>query len=169
MQHYDSQDDMNNLREMLNEAKHTRHCIQQAQREPKQNIRGTFFLFFETKTTVSFLTNWICRFCFSISFDSLFWFLSFTLFTTLFLFKWLDLTRENDDLKGVRNENEYVEQETNRNRESNEEGNDYGGTEKMKNISTDMMNSDQSNSNNRNNNTNTLNTSKKTNYWISMN
>ena len=54
MQHYDSQDDMNNLREMLNEAKHTRHCIQQAQREPKQNIRGTFFLFFETKTTVSF-------------------------------------------------------------------------------------------------------------------
>ena len=46
MQHYDSQDDMNNLREMLNEAKHTRHCIQQAQREPKQNIRGTFFLYF---------------------------------------------------------------------------------------------------------------------------
>jgi len=57
MQHYDSQDDMNNLREMLNEAKHTRHCIQQAQREPKQNIRGKFFLFFETKTSVSFLTN----------------------------------------------------------------------------------------------------------------
>lgn len=49
MQHYDSQDDMNNLREMLNEAKHTRHCIQQAQREPKQNIRGTSFYFLKQR------------------------------------------------------------------------------------------------------------------------
>ena len=76
---------------------------------------------------------------------------------------------EEQRRKGVRNENEHVEQETNRNRESNEEGNDYGGTEKMKNISTDMMNSDQSNSNNRNNNTNTLNTSKRSNKFNKSN
>ena len=57
MQHYDSQDDMNNLREMLNEAKHTRHCIQQAQREPKQNIRGTSFYFLKQRQLSRFLTN----------------------------------------------------------------------------------------------------------------
>ena len=41
MEHYDNEDDMNALREMLDEAKHTRTIIQQAQRDPKQTIRGT--------------------------------------------------------------------------------------------------------------------------------
>ena len=45
MDHYDNETDMDNLREILDEAKHTRHCIQQAQREPKQTIRGSFSLF----------------------------------------------------------------------------------------------------------------------------
>ena len=41
MTHFDNEVDMDMLREMLDESKHTRTYIQQAQREPRQTIRGT--------------------------------------------------------------------------------------------------------------------------------
>lgn len=40
MEHYDNEEDMNKLRGILAEAKHTRTLIQQAQQDPKQTIRG---------------------------------------------------------------------------------------------------------------------------------
>ena len=40
MNHFDNEVDMDTLREMLDESKHTRTYIQQAQREPRQTIRG---------------------------------------------------------------------------------------------------------------------------------
>ena len=40
MEHYDDEEDMNKLRGILAEAKHTRTLIQQSQQDPKQTIRG---------------------------------------------------------------------------------------------------------------------------------
>lgn len=40
MEHYDNDEDMNKLRETLDDAKQTRGMIQQAQMDPKHMIRG---------------------------------------------------------------------------------------------------------------------------------
>ena len=60
MEHYDDEEDMNKLRGILAEAKHTRTLIQQSQQDPKQTIRGNPWEYTSRKAPLCLLPRAVC-------------------------------------------------------------------------------------------------------------